>query len=114
MDTEVLERDVEDLKEQMKEMQKDIKRMTENRHEDNRNFVEQINKLNINMELQNQSLKTLLSTQHDFKESLKELMDEISAMKEEPAKNWKTVLLCIATSVVAGVVSYFLSKAGLK
>lgn len=103
-------KELDRMQKQIDNLEKKLEKSEEQRLEDYKVHIKQVHKLSTNMELQNQCLQGIISTQQDFKESVKALADEITAIKEEPAKNWKTAVACIITCVVSTVFSYFIRK----
>lgn len=103
-------KELDRMQKQIEHLEKKIEKSEEERREDYKVQIEQVHKLTMNMELQNQCLQGIISTQQDFKESVKALADEISMIKEEPAKNWKTAIACIITGIVSTTLNYFIRK----
>ena len=103
-------KELDRMQKQIDNLEKKLEKSEEQRLEDYKVHIEQVHKLSTNMELQNQCLQGIISTQQDFNDSVKALAEEITLIKEEPAKNWKTAVACIITCVVSTIFSYFIRK----
>ena len=78
-----------------------------NQQEDNKRLTESVHELAA-------SVKLLASAQKTTEKKVDDLTTDVETIKEKPAKRWDNAVWLIVTAILTAVVTYFLTKLGLK
>lgn len=81
---------------------------------DIKNMSNTLTQLLIDVKVMNENIKNVASKQDNTSKEIQELKMEVKSIKEEPAKDYKTIKTGIITTVITSVVGFIMYQLGLR
>ena len=87
-----------------------LEKKSEENHDAHDTIYNRIEKLESESGRVDEKYKMIIRDLDELKTQQKEILLRIETMAQQPAKRWDTAITSIITSVVGGIVGYFLSN----
>lgn len=81
---------------------------------DIKNMSNTLTQLLIDVKVMNENIKNVASKQDNTSKEIQELKMEVKSIKEEPAKDYKTLKMGVVTTVITSVVGFIMYQLGLR
>ena len=81
---------------------------------DIKNMSNTLTQLLIDVKVMNENIKNVASKQDNTSKEIQELKMEVKSIKEEPAKDYKTIKTGIITTAITSVVGFIMYQLGLR
>lgn len=85
----------------------------ENRSKSNSHRLDEMEKRQDNLDELVGTVKVLADREQRVEGDVKEIKDDVKAIKEKPAKRWESVVSQIITILIAAIAGFILAKFGL-
>lgn len=81
---------------------------------DIKNMSNTLTQLLIDVKVMNENIKNVASKQDNTSKEIQELKMEVKSIKEEPAKDYKTLKMGVVTTTIASIVGFIMYQLGLR
>lgn len=92
----------------------DLEESIKSNAEQHRDFYNKFEKIHIDFAIMTTKFEQIISMITNLQLEVKAMQNEISSLKEKPAKRWEGVITTAISALVSGLVAYLLIRGGLK